>query len=157
MNHRKFDMHATWLLSWKFFLIVQHETRAHFTQKKITVEFKFDKKKKTKFAVSSFLAIILLQIVAHATIAQLSCQMHTLVAITLSKFQSKQNQTSREFELGWKNWIQMVNFSAPVTLNSNWSHSPKIHNLGQNWQYLVPCDLEIGWMTLENNRAPLLY
>ena len=30
-------------------------------------------------------------------------------------------------------------------------------NLGQNWWFFVPCDLEIWWMTLENNRAPLLY
>ena len=26
-----------------------------------------------------------------------------------------------------------------------------------NHQFFVPCDLEIWWMTLENNRAPLLY
>ena len=30
-------------------------------------------------------------------------------------------------------------------------------NAGQNWHFFVPCDLEIWWMTLENNRAPLLY
>ena len=28
--------------------------------------------------------------------------------------------------------------------------------MGQNWRFLVPCDLEIWWMTLKNNRAPLL-
>ena len=28
---------------------------------------------------------------------------------------------------------------------------------GQNRQYFVPWDLEIWWMTLENNRAPFLY
>ena len=27
----------------------------------------------------------------------------------------------------------------------------------KNWCYFVPCDFEIWWMTLENNRAPLLY
>ena len=27
---------------------------------------------------------------------------------------------------------------------------------GSNWRFLEPCDLEIWWMTLENNRAPLL-
>ena len=26
-----------------------------------------------------------------------------------------------------------------------------------NHRFFVPCDLEIWWMTLENNRAPLLY
>ena len=42
-------------------------------------------------------------------------------------------------------------------MNSNWSYSLEALNLGQNWQYFVLCDLEIWWMTLENNRAPLLY
>ena len=28
---------------------------------------------------------------------------------------------------------------------------------GSNWQFFVPGDLEIWWMTLKNNRAPLLY
>ena len=30
-------------------------------------------------------------------------------------------------------------------------------NSGKNWRFLVLCDLEIWWMTLKNNRAPLLY
>ena len=30
-------------------------------------------------------------------------------------------------------------------------------NLGQNWRFFAPCGLEIWWMTLQNNRAPLLY
>ena len=34
---------------------------------------------------------------------------------------------------------------------------PETLNSGQNRQFFVPCDLEIWWMTLENNRAPLLY
>ena len=42
-------------------------------------------------------------------------------------------------------------------MNSNWSYSLETFNWGRNWRYFVPCDLEIGWMTLENNRAPLLY
>ena len=41
-------------------------------------------------------------------------------------------------------------------MNSNWSYSPETPNLGQNRRFLEPCDLEIGWMTLKNNRAPLL-
>ena len=41
-------------------------------------------------------------------------------------------------------------------VNSNWSYSPETHNLGQIRRFLEPCDLEIWWMTLQNNRAPLL-
>ena len=44
---------------------------------------------------------------------------------------------------GWCNW--------------NWSYSPETFNSGQNQRFFVLCDLEIWWMTLENNRAPLLY
>ena len=42
-------------------------------------------------------------------------------------------------------------------VNSNWSYSPETLNLGQNQQFFVLCDLEIWWMTLKNNRAPLPY
>ena len=41
-------------------------------------------------------------------------------------------------------------------MNSNWSNSPVTFNSGQNWQFFVVCDLEIWWMTLKNNRAPLI-
>ena len=41
-------------------------------------------------------------------------------------------------------------------VNSNWSYSPETPNLGQIWWFLEPCDLEIWWMTLKNNRAHLL-
>ena len=41
-------------------------------------------------------------------------------------------------------------------MNSNWSYSPATPNLGQIRRLLDPCDLEIWWMTLKNNRAPLL-
>ena len=40
---------------------------------------------------------------------------------------------------------------------SNWSYGPETPNLGQIRRFLAPCDLEIWWMTLKNNRAPLLY
>ena len=40
---------------------------------------------------------------------------------------------------------------------SNLSYSPETLNLGQNWRLFVPRDLEFGWMTLKNNREPLLY
>ena len=36
------------------------------------------------------------------------------------------------------------------------AYSPETPNLGQNWWCFVPCDLEIWWMTLQNNRASLL-
>ena len=36
------------------------------------------------------------------------------------------------------------------------AYSPEMPNLGQNRWCFVPCDLAIWWMTLENNRAPLL-
>ena len=41
-------------------------------------------------------------------------------------------------------------------VNSNWIYSPETLNSGRNWWYVIPCDLEIWWMTLENNRTPLL-
>ena len=41
-------------------------------------------------------------------------------------------------------------------MNSNCSYSPETPNLGQDRRFLEPCDLEIRWMTLKNNRAPLL-
>ena len=40
-------------------------------------------------------------------------------------------------------------------VNSNLSYSPETPNLGQIQRFLEPCDLEIWWMTLKNNRAPL--
>ena len=33
------------------------------------------------------------------------------------------------------------------------AYSPETPNLGQNRWFFVPCDLEIWWMTLENNRV----
>ena len=42
-------------------------------------------------------------------------------------------------------------------VNSDWSYSPKTLNSGQNRRFFVPCDLEIWWMTLKSNRAPLPY
>ena len=38
---------------------------------------------------------------------------------------------------------------------SNLSYSPETPNLGLIRWFLEPCDLEIWWMTLKNNRAPL--
>ena len=39
----------------------------------------------------------------------------------------------------------------------NWSYSPDTLNSDWNWRYFVLCYLEIWLMTLENNRAHLLY
>ena len=36
------------------------------------------------------------------------------------------------------------------------AYSPETPNLGQNQWCFVPCDLEMWWMTLENNRASFL-
>ena len=33
--------------------------------------------------------------------------------------------------------------------------SLKTLNSGQNWLFIVPCDLQIWWVTLKNNRVPL--
>ena len=41
-------------------------------------------------------------------------------------------------------------------MNSNWSYSPETLNSGPN-RYFVPYGLDIWWMTLENNKEPLLY
>ena len=44
-------------------------------------------------------------------------------------------------------------------MNSNWSYSPRSANTqfgSKSACDLVPCDLEIRWMTLKNNRAHLL-
>ena len=49
----------------------------------------------------------------------------------------------------------LCSISYPL-VNSNWSYSPESPNLGQVRRFLVPCDLEIWRMTLQNNRAPLL-
>ena len=41
-------------------------------------------------------------------------------------------------------------------MNSNWSYRPETPNLGQIRRFLTPRDLEMWWMTLKNNMAPLL-
>ena len=43
-------------------------------------------------------------------------------------------------------------------MNSNWSYTLETLNSGRNQRFFfVPYDLEIWWMTLEKDRAPLLY
>ena len=68
-------------------------------------------------------------------------------------------------------WVKFNAFLSRVTLKfDGWrstrqiwgiwklqpAYSPETPNLGQNLWCFVPCDLEIWWMTLENNRASLL-
>ena len=50
----------------------------------------------------------------------------------------------------------LYSISYPL-VNSNWSYSLETPNLGQIWRFLEQCDLEIWGMTLQNNRAPVLY
>ena len=52
--------------------------------------------------------------------------------------------------------LQALCIISQPSVNSNWSYSPETPNLGQIWQFLKPCDLEIWQITLQNNRAPLL-
>ena len=44
-----------------------------------------------------------------------------------------------------------------TSVNWNWSYSPEMLYSHQNHQFFVLCNFEIWWMTLENNRAPILY
>ena len=68
-------------------------------------------------------------------------------------------------------WVKINDFFSRVTLKfDGWPQTRQIWgiwkllpayslespNLGQNRWCFVPCDLEIWWMTLENNRASLL-
>ena len=74
--------------------------------------------------------------------------------------------------LAWVNWNLMhdleklkgtcftlhetLHIISNLSVNSNWSYCPGTLNSGQNQWFFVLCDLEIWWMTLKNNRAPLL-
>ena len=57
-------------------------------------------------------------------------------------------------------WSHMLNVRRTRQIWGIWklrpAYSPETPNLGQNRWCFVPCDLEIWWMTLENNRASLL-
>ena len=58
---------------------------------------------------------------------------------------------------GYKNWkVLTVTRQIWGIWKLRPAYSPETPNLGQNQWCFVPCDLEIWWMTLENNRAPLL-
>ena len=51
---------------------------------------------------------------------------------------------------------QTLCITSNPSVNSNWSYCPKTLNSGQNRWFFVPCDLDIWWMTLKNNRTPRL-
>ena len=51
---------------------------------------------------------------------------------------------------------QALSIISDPLVNSNFSYSPETLNLGLNWWFFVLCDLEIWWITLTNNRAPVL-
>ena len=67
--------------------------------------------------------------------------------IILLKLDSAIDFSARDLEIWWI-------ISNPL-VNSNWSYSRETTNSGQNWRFLFR--VEIWWMTLENNRVPLLY
>ena len=64
--------------------------------------------------------------------------------------------TSKNYRTPLLNYIKLLCIILNPSVNSNWSYCPETLNSGQNQRLIVLCDLEIWWMTLENNRAPLL-
>ena len=62
---------------------------------------------------------------------------------------------------GWP-WKQQGNSSVLLqalciisnpSVNSNWNYSPEKPKAGQKRRFVVPCDFEIWWMILKNNRV----
>ena len=101
---------------------------------------------------------------------QQEMQLLILVPTHLPKFN---NHTYWNTRLNWKWQIGLIKSNNPHKKANNlyvdiitrqiwgiWklrpAYSPETPNLGQNRWCFVPCDLEIWWITLENNRAPLL-
>ena len=67
------------------------------------------------------------------------------------------------FHLQWYNDILLIKIQVLDLTRQIWgiwklrpAYSPETPNLGHKLWCFVPCDLEIWWMTLENNRASLL-
>ena len=57
----------------------------------------------------------------------------------------------------WSNSVEVLKNKANLRIwKLRLAYCSEKPNLGQNRWCFVPCDLEIWWMTLENNRAPLL-
>ena len=65
--------------------------------------------------------------------------------------------TSKIFRAHLLYYIKLCASNQILLVNSNWSYSLEMLHTGLNWWFFVLCDLEIWWMTLENNRAPHLY
>ena len=56
----------------------------------------------------------------------------------------------------WASFLWCFKLCASFQIHLNCRYIPETINSGQNWEYVVPCNLDIWWMTLKNNRAPLL-
>ena len=63
--------------------------------------------------------------------------------------------TSKNDRAPLLDYIKLFCIILDPSVNSNWSYCPATLNSGQNQRFIVPGDLEIWWMTLKNNRAPL--
>ena len=98
---------------------------------------------------------------AHVTTVILSWQVQNIVVIGSAYFTPECFKFSSNFEFD-RNMLSGTGASSTITRQiwGIWklrpAYSPETPNLGQKRWCLVPCDLEIWWMTLENNRAPLL-
>ena len=62
--------------------------------------------------------------------------------------------TSKNYRAPLVHYIKLC--ASSQNLNLNCSCCPETLNSGQNRRFFAPCDLEIQWMTLKNNRDPLL-
>ena len=63
--------------------------------------------------------------------------------------------TSKNYRAPLLDYIRLFCIILDHSVNSNWSYCPETLNSGQNQRFIVPGDLEIWWMTLKNNTAPL--
>ena len=98
--------------------------------------------------------------IGHLSFA-VSSSMHHFVAIGEFKLelQSGNAHFGSKSMIFWAVWPwNLTDDLEKQLVNSNLSYSPETPNLGQIRRFLEPCDLEleIGRMTLQNNRAPLL-
>ena len=90
-----------------------------------------------------------------------------MVVLLLLLLELCQRHVAECLEVDWthslKVWIILCCYGVWPSTRQIWgiwklrpAYSPETPNLGQNRWCFVPCDLEIWWMTLENNRASLL-
>ena len=64
--------------------------------------------------------------------------------------------TSKNYRAPSSTLHQALCIISNPSVNSNCSCCPQTLNSGQNRRFFAPCDLEIQWMTLKNNRDHLL-